>query len=207
MGQPFVISLLHNAEKRCDPDSSGQEHRWFHGSLMERERARRKFHLHCGTDRHCFQRPLKGCFTHPSGENQPTLKRCTGNRESPYISFGVGFRRIHQCQVGGLSGSEFESRRLLEMEGHGILRDFNSIQQLGFVAKRNFLSAHNDLLEAPALQAALVLRAASLYLVSRTFAELLRYMQHLFDSATIFFVSSSRRPSAANGSHRVSEIT
>jgi hypothetical protein len=40
------------------------------------------------------------------------------------------------------------------------------------------------------MQAARVLRAASLYLVSRTFAELLRYTQHLSDSATIF---SSRR--------------
>src|SRR5215813_7187645 len=40
------------------------------------------------------------------------------------------------------------------------------------------------------MQAARVLLAASLYLVSRTFAELLRYTQHLSDSATIF---SSRR--------------
>ena len=36
------------------------------------------------------------------------------------------------------------------------------------------------------MQPARVLRAASLYLVSRTFAELLRYTQHLSDSATIF---------------------
>ena len=37
-----------------------------------------------------------------------------------------------------------------------------------------------------------MLRAASLYLVCRTFAELLRYTQHLSDSVTIF---SSRRRS------------
>jgi hypothetical protein len=38
------------------------------------------------------------------------------------------------------------------LEGHGIVRDFNSIQQLGFVAKWNFLGGYNDLLEVPALQ-------------------------------------------------------
>jgi hypothetical protein len=50
------------------------------------------------------------------------------------------------------------------MEGHCIVRDFDSIQQLGFVAKWNFLGGRNDLLEAPASKwAARVLRAALLY--------------------------------------------
>src|SRR5215469_2238248 len=52
-------------------------------------------------------------------------------RTFPSESVSGGFTNVrsedHQCQVGGLPGSEFESRRLLEMEGHGILRDFNSI--------------------------------------------------------------------------------
>jgi hypothetical protein len=41
----------------------------------------------------------------------------------------------------------FESGRFLEMEGHGIVRHLNSIQQLGFVAKWNFLGGHTDVLK------------------------------------------------------------
>ena len=52
--------------------------------------------------------------------------------------------------LGLTTGSEFESWRLLDVEGLGILRDFSTIHQLGFVAKRNFPGGHNDLLEAPA---------------------------------------------------------
>jgi hypothetical protein len=77
---------------------------------------------------------------------QPILKRCTGNRERPDIPFRSRFPDDSPMS----SRRKFESRRLLKMEGHGILRDFNSVQQLGFMAQWNFLRGHNDRLEAPA---------------------------------------------------------
>ena len=71
--------------------------------------------------------------------------RCTGNRERPDIPFRSRFPDDSPMS----SRRKFESRRLLKMEGHGILRDFNSVQQLGFMAQWNFLRGHNDRLEAP----------------------------------------------------------
>src|SRR5215472_7313346 len=76
------------------------------------------------------------------------------------------------------------------MEGHGILCDFNSIQQLGFVAKWNFLGGHNDLLETPASKCRPRGSSGHRYISFPNLAELLRYTQHLFDSGAIF---SSRR--------------
>ena len=104
----------------------------------------------------CFQRPFKGCFTHASGEHQPILKRCTGDRQRTDISFGVGFRRIHQCQVEGLSGSEFESRRFLELECQCNVGDFKCAQQLRFIAKWNGLGGQSDLLNCSFLSSALL---------------------------------------------------
>jgi hypothetical protein len=38
------------------------------------------------------------------------------------------------CPVSGLSGFEIKSRRFLKLEGHSAFRNFNSTQELRFVA-------------------------------------------------------------------------
>src|SRR5262249_45083890 len=60
--------------------------------------------------------------------------------------FGIGFWRIQQCQVSGLSGLEIKSSRFLKVESHSAFRYFSPIQQPGAVGRyRKFFVSHKDL--------------------------------------------------------------
>src|SRR5215470_5130743 len=140
-----MVGLPCDAGKRCNSDSTSKEYGRFSGILMQREGAHCRVHLHDRAERHFLQRALKCRVTHAGCEHELVFKWSAGNGKGADVSFGIGFWRIQQRQIGGLSGLEIKSRRSFKVEGHSAFRNFNSIQQSGWVCRYgNFFSRHDE---------------------------------------------------------------
>jgi hypothetical protein len=97
--ESVVIGLPHDAEKRCDSDSTSQEHSRFGRFLCGVKDPMAGSIFTCVS-----RRTLRRCVARAGGEQQVVFKGRTGDRKGARVALSVSFWRIGERQVGRCPG-------------------------------------------------------------------------------------------------------
>ncbi len=122
--------IAHDAAKRSDPDSAGDEHHREGGIRMEPESPSGAGKVHRCPERHLGETPLECRAGHAGGDHEaPGVLGRGGNGKYPAVALRVGMRGIGQNHDHELASLEFKPGRSFQRECHGAFGHLGSLDQ------------------------------------------------------------------------------